>query len=304
MSVNRLCCDLHVVDAALESVGVVSVYKAEGAPVPFEVEMAGLLLAEWSTVTDETVDRVIAFLAQRQGELTEAEINAIAEEFANVIDAQMAQACDPPLRSLFDQSYKGAKHAIAQKHEIKAIFNVMDQGVVDWLGNDSVYWVGNYYNKQVSSKFTKFVGQKMQDGLGRESMGLEVKSFFDQYPSVASKPDVYWRGLAANAMNRSRNFGVVQSYVDVGVTELEILAVMDERTSPICRAMNGKVFPVKKAISQRNAMMAAQNPEDVKNISPWVGADAVAGKSSEEIAALGVVLPPYHFHCRTTVVER
>ena len=53
-------------------------------------------------------------------------------------------------------------------------------------------------------------------------------------------------------------------------------------------------------------MMAADDPEDVKDIAPWPTSKqvtAMSGKSTEVINTQGVILPPYHALCRTTTVE-
>jgi hypothetical protein len=51
-------------------------------------------------------------------------------------------------------------------------------------------------------------------------------------------------------------------------------------------------------------LMAAQDPEDVKTIAPWPKLEDIKGKSSKELVAQGVIVPPYHFFCRTTLAER
>ena len=95
---------------------------------------------------------------------------------------------------------------------------------------------------------------------------------------------------------------MIQAYDEVGVTKLQIVAVMDERTSAVCRQLNGRVIPVATAAGQRDLLMAAQDPEDVKTIAPWVPAKDLEGLSTKAINEQGVIMPPYHFHCRTQVV--
>ena len=71
-----------------------------------------------------------------------------------------------------------------------------------------------------------------------------------------------------------------------------------------CREMNGRIIPVSRGIGQRDMLMAAEDPEDVKTISPWLSLDQIEGKSTKSVMDNGMIMPPYHFHCRTTVVEK
>jgi len=95
---------------------------------------------------------------------------------------------------------------------------------------------------------------------------------------------------------------MIKGYQELGIEYLEVLAVMDERTSEICKMMNGRIIPVANAAGQRDAMMAAKSPEDVKTISPWLKPAQLKGLDTKGIMGKGVIMPPYHFHCRTTVV--
>ena len=148
------------------------------------------------------------------------------------------------------------------------------------------------------------MAEGIKAGLGRTQVAEDLQKFFGDYPGVQNPPLSYWRGFAANGMNRTRQFGLLQSYEDVGITELEVLAVMDERTSAICKDMNGRIIPVSNGLAQRDLMMAAEDPEDVKTISPWPKLEDIKGKSTKNVLDQGVITPPYHFNCRTTLVER
>jgi hypothetical protein len=58
-----------------------------------------------------------------------------------------------------------------------------------------------------------------------------------------------------------------------------------------CREMNGKIIPVSRCVDQRDELMAAKDPEDVKTISPWVSAESIKGKS------IGSIM----YHIRETI---
>ena len=68
--------------------------------------------------------------------------------------------------------------------------------------------------------------------------------------------------------------------------------------------MIGREIPVSRAIGQRDALMAADDPEDVKTIAAWVPASKIEGASTKTVMDLGAIAPPYHFFCRTILVEK
>jgi hypothetical protein len=121
----------------------------------------------------------------------------------------------------------------------------------------------------------------------------------------------YFEGLVANASTVARVTGQVRSFESLGVKRLVVVNPMDNRTSKICKHMNGKVFTIPQARNQLNADLGAATPEDVKVSHPWLShkqlktVSPVAGQvgkaDAEALAAANVAMPPYHFRCRTTV---
>lgn len=277
-------------------------YPGEGRALPFENALVEILLTKWGSASRQAVDTAIEGLRARTGTLSDTEIADILALIDDKIDSVFVGGVGKKLPGLFGKAYKRGKRDVFANFRIPVAFDVPDTDAIKWLGDHHMYWVGNYYNRHLSTKLSQTVAQGVAEGLGREAVGQRLKSFFADYPGISAKPDSYWRGMSANGMNRARNFGLIEGYENLGVTELRILVVLDERTSDICKAMAGQVIPVSAAINQRDLLMAAEDPEDVKAISPWVSADAVIGKDIADIVAQGVIMPPYHFNCRTTVV--
>jgi hypothetical protein len=215
--INRLSVDkanslLVTVDDLLGRMCGCSVVKGEGSPVPYETAMAELLLTRWGKATDEVVTRAVEYLADIVGPIPGDDIEIILREVDVILDTKFFDGTEKPLRELFDKSYRKAKRVEAKKLSVGSTFNRIDGEVVDWLTNHHLYWVGKFYDQKVSAAFAETVAEGLREGLGRELMGDRVKLFFQSYPNLAGKPDSYYRMLAANAMNRSRNFGIVQQY--------------------------------------------------------------------------------------------
>ena len=296
---------LDVVENTLGAICGCEVCKSgEGKPLPFETELRELLLVEWADGTKEATRRALEIIKAGTGNLTKAEQKKLLKAVKKAIDDGFGKAVEGGLPEIVTAGYKKGKKDVVKRLSAEFVWEQIDKEATAWLHEHHMYWIGGYYDKQVSEFLSATIADGMSQGLGREAIGNQLTEFFEKYPGVKAKPAAYWRGMAANGMNRSRNFGMLQGWDEVGVKELEVLAVMDERTSSICREMNGRIIPVSRGIGQRDMLMAAEDPEDVKTISPWLSLDKIEGKSTKSIMDNGMIMPPYHFHCRTTVVEK
>lgn len=143
----------------------------------------------------------------------------------------------------------------------------------------------------------------------------------------------YWRMLAGVHANNVRGYANLGALEQEGIRTYRFEAVLDERTSEVCRFMHGRTFDVRVALDSIESAINADTPEEMANAQPWVQSSGgsiyirsgenkvtlatveepgkgVAGRvgvysteySDEELAALGVLVPPLHPHCRSTIV--
>lgn len=299
---DQLSAVLVAADNALYACGCAIAKADEGEPLPYEPELVEVLMSQWGQASPLAVEKAVELVEELGGELTDEYIDAIAQVISGEINEQFTTKVSDDVVDLFAAAYKFAKSGVLENAGLTVSFNQIDDEAIAWLQEHHMYWVGNYYDRILSDKLREHVKDGVAEGLGRADIGSSLKTFFDDYPGISSKPEVYWRGLAANGMNRSRNFGLISGYEDVGVTEFQVVAVMDERTSAVCRNLNGKRFSLESAKSQRDQLMQAQSPESVKQIAPWPSAASVKDQSAAMLSAMGISMPPYHFHCRTTIV--
>jgi hypothetical protein len=145
--------------------------------------------------------------------------------------------------------------------------------------------------------------------------------------------------VAGAFIGNGRSYSQMSNYAEAGITRYLIEAVLDERTTEICRYLHGKVFEVGDALRRFDALDRLTRPEDVKDVQPWVrettdsesgrrvlyvsrggvrtpivevtrsGVGAVDDRgehgravTNRELMDLGVGFPPYHGLCRTTTV--
>lgn len=198
-------------------------------------------------------------------------------------------------------------------------FDVADEAAIQHLNGHNTFWVGNHYSANVSASIAETVRDTMvAAGTSRTVAAAALRTVLKRQFGIVNVPNgftgsskSYFEGLAANSSTVARVTGQVRTFDELDVLELEVVNPMDKRTSQQCQHMNGKVFTVQQAKAQVDAELAASDPNDVKAIHPWVGMPAMKtvspkagfqGKAdAEALANSGIILPPYHFRCRTTV---
>ena len=178
------------------------------------------------------------------------------------------------------------------------------------------------------------VRRGLADGLGRDEIGQRLRAAL---PDMWDKQGAnYARLNAGMAMARARSYSELTSYEDAGIEMFEIVAVIDEATTDICRSLDGQFISVGKARGHADAQMAIAQPEDIGQVAPLcrsvhrdggqyietANGDTIAQvlrsgygnvddrganayhRIGDQIADAGVGMPPYHMQCRTTTVPR
>lgn len=180
-------------------------------------------------------------------------------------------------------------------------FDLPDADAIGALHKSGLYWIGRHYGEALPDRdrMLGLVQEALEEGVGRVEAGRRLSALFD---GVIERNDVYWRGFASTVATRSRSFGALSGMERVGATEYEYVNPLDERTSEVCRRLNGTVFRVEEAARLRDELVeTADTPEKWKALSPWPKPAELDGLSPAELQARGMAWPPMHFHCRSSI---
>lgn len=109
-------------------------------------------------------------------------------------------------------------------------------------------WLGQNYSDRIWANKDKLIKQLEQilpqefvRGKGPASVARTLSQKLDVSYNNAKR-------LARTEMNYIINKATMQAYIDNGIGEYEYVAILDARTSDICRELNGKTFPIKEAM--------------------------------------------------------
>ena len=154
----------------------------------------------------------------------------------------------------------------------------------------------------------------VEEGLDPEFIGQELLGDVEGIYGVGSFSDksaMYWGGVVDYAGTLSAVRGQVNTMIDLGVERYEIVNPMDERTTPICQQLNGKVYLVSRARDHFARLDEATTVDEVKAIKGFTGRlpDSLTlptggdpksiEERSSELSRLGLLVPPFHFRCRS-----
>ena len=131
----------------------------------------------------------------------------------------------------------------------------------------------------------------------------EFVSFMNAGAGNAGKNNV--KLVSSLHTSRLAQYGYTVEARLIGVDYYGINAVVDGRTSDICLALNGKVFPVEYAVEFTERMLALSDPEELKAANPWpTGAqnlELLKTMSTAQLMEANWACPPFHPYCRTFI---
>ncbi|QSY98643.1 hypothetical protein J2J97_31735 (plasmid) [Rhizobium bangladeshense] len=157
------------------------------------------------------------------------------------------------------------------------------------------YSTNNFFNTQIVPGILRSIDAAFHslDAPNLADLQAEIARHFRTVP--------YWQLIANVAASRGYHYGYLRTMQARGIIGYRFVAIIDGRTSTICRSMNGREFLVADAVNMLDALANDPDPMAAKTRTPWVSADAVEGKSSQELAKMGVMIPPLHPRCRSTI---
>lgn len=175
------------------------------------------------------------------------------------------------------------------------------------------------YFLQVIKNELEGKGTSPQEGIAIvESIATEMGKAFTKKQLFNA-----YRIAVSQGVMRHRNFSQVLSMEAVGYNFVEVVAIIDDKTSPICRTMNGRRIDMGTATSyarkflksdeQKKLTLALNKPlvpyalgsaaladewEDPKDFTP----EKTSGKNTKDIVAgMKSQLPPYHPNCLSRI---
>ncbi len=172
------------------------------------------------------------------------------------------------------------------------------RSIVDGMVDASNYYTNQFFNTQVMPSLHAAVEKSISNPAGATTDFRNIRAVMDK--RLKSVP--YWRVVGNAAASRAYHFGLLRAAEQSGRGRaFRFVAVLDARTSAICQSLDGTEWPVRTGVEFMERIAKVQHPEDIKDIAPWMSNDDIQGMSPDQLAEAGVIVPPLHGNCRSSI---
>ena len=273
-------------------------------------EYYSVLINAWSDSVKESARFAIKELANlpKNKRADEQFLSSLEYVIRQQLGDEFAYSLDQKVKIFCERSYMLASLE-PQFINIKIGFNATDMKSIEMAKKQQVFWLKNHYDSNVSQRLQEILSNTMQNQWTNGQLAENLQTHFSD---ILKGGKSYFQGLAEHTGLRVREFGRVNSYKKTGAKYYQIVAVIDDRTSDICRALDGKIYPVEPAVECMNAMFEVSDNYDfdeakerLKRIAPFVTEDQIIYTNGMPSGVSGehVPFPPFHWRCRTRTVK-
>lgn len=322
---------LALADAVSDEVGGDPIVKATDRELALELALARDLDEDFRGDLEDSVDAELTGLDEAENAADEvgAAVEGVSRRMRersmagalSVLTASLGAIATVGRRvvrtQLIDRGFLSARGTAPGGIRVAASLSQVDEAAVARLAGNQTFWIGEFWSKHLSARVAATVRREaLERGLGRAEVGRILRGVVSgEFPGVSvpgtyrGSSESYFRMLAGTVRNHASTFGALTGLEQAGFDRYRIVAVMDERTSEVCRTMNGRTFSVPTGLKQMNETVLAEDPEELKAAAGWKSAEAVrqaagdgdARSQEHGLAAAGLALPPYHGSCRTVI---
>ena len=187
-----------------------------------------------------------------------------------------------------------------------AKFSLPDTRAMEFYAQADNFYLGKFItDPDTKKKVADFIADEYLKGggaIGRDSASLQ--KFKEAFTDVLAGEDWKIRRIVDTSVNRMRSSGSVQYMRQAGVETFKIVGVMDRLTCPYCESMHGRHFSVTKFAEKVDTLSFSPDslPDQFPFITGMYAAEDLDSVSIEELESKGIGLPPFHPHCRDSIV--
>ena len=193
------------------------------------------------------------------------------------------------------------------KNVVKPSFSLIDIRAMKYYQQSDDFYLGKFItDKDTRKNITAWIKEKyLADSvpIGRGSVGIDL--FANEFQGVLEGQAYKIRRVIDTTVTRMRATAAV-SYIDQAeIKTFRIQTIRDSLQCRTCAALQGAVFSVQKEMSKIEKMTQG-SVQDVPELSPFATSlltpEEITKKTWVEVQSAGIAAPPYHCHCRCTVV--
>ena len=260
----------------------------------FEHILAAIFLASWSRRNEEAHGE---FLRALGNTYTASGLNRGAEAAGRVLSDLVTEEDFQAIRSAQVQAARRGAAVVNGLQVFDEISTVTD--IYDGMARASRYFTNNYFNNRVLPGLQRAVQAIIEndDLVDPDQVFTHLRRRLDDR-LLGRVP--YWHTVSTSAASRAYHYGVIRAGRRLGYRGYRLVAVMDHKTSDICRTLNGREFWLADAERIYERVAAAEG-DDIREVHPWIQGEEARGLTEDEVLERATYVPPFHGRCRTTM---
>lgn len=186
---------------------------------------------------------------------------------------ELRSVMNPGIEKKATSFMKASSKSYATKNKLpKPLrWGTQDTEAAKLMAETSTNYVSNLsgnISSRTSGMARSIVSAGFKNGLSNEEIADQLQS--ELSGMVGRTSTNYWRTVSSTYMTRARSWSQLRTLETAGVREYEVVAVLDEVTTPVCRFLHGKRFKVQEGLGLFKKMDALRTPGDIKYVQPWL----------------------------------
>ena len=254
--------------------------------------------------TDELIDEYLASVAKTNKKQTEAFVADLLvyvmqrvesvdkEQLLALVESKLVHLSYTIDSTTIEDIYNKSAVETATEIGVAFSFSQDDTRVIKSV-NQSLLWLKDDGTVKTQDKLKEVLASALEGDISTAEIGDKLREAFND---VVDESSNYFTGVSDHVIRQSQSLNRAYQFKNAGVEFVKVKAVIDDRTSVICRSLHNKLIPISHVIDQADSIVEAETIDQKKEASPWQK-DAIEGTLPNNVG-----LPPYHFRCRTIVV--
>ncbi len=267
-----------------------------------ELRIKALLVEKYAELFDDGTEVAIeAFLQGLRANDVDLAVEELVAKYRAALAPLPGAVAEPIGAHLTEMYHLGRELALLESGAPAGVsFGLVDEVTLEWLKNDTHFWVFNHVDKDLGELIAKTAREEaFREGLSIEELGESLRALLGE---KYGQSEAYWHTVASSAVNRTRNFARVRGYGAAEIETLVIATMGDDNVCDRCVPMEGRKVSVGKANKRLDQLLNDDDPKAVKEYFPWVkDANEATGISDREMKK-GKWLPEFHGKCRCTTL--
>ncbi len=230
-------------------------FKKYGAEFKKYVET---LNVDWRNLTPSSFSSKVAEMRTDLRRMLGAQANNLMPTWRTKVETTLTNVFKTT-RQVIRDNFAPTVGLSLRQPDIRAVGNISAQQGL-FMRNAS-----GFRSDQLTRQAKNIVTDGLRNGFGKNEIAKQLR---DQLPNAwQAKGLQYFKTVASAGVSRARSYSEVSGYLEVGIEALEVQAIMDERTTEICRCLDGMVVDTHVASVQ---VMGAINSVDPEASSPFL----------------------------------